>query len=570
MTKARNIASLLSTANGKIAGNNLDVSFENITDTGTEGTRVATGTTAQRGSTAGQLRFNTTTGLAEYYTGTAFKAIDAPPTISSLDVTEVDSQAGGNQTIVITGSGFNSGATVTFIGASGTDFNASTVTVDSDTQITAVAPKSSFLNAQEPYGVKVTNTSGLSATLASQINVDTAPTFDVASGSLGTLANYDRASSNLTSVTATDADGDAITFSHISGTLPTGITFNSNGTFSGTANAEVSDTTYTFTIRATANSKTSDRQYTITVNAPQAYGYSYTGSTQTWAKPTGITSLTAYVWGAGGSGGMNGQNGGNGNSAGGSGGYAKAVIDVSSLSNLYLVVGQGGSAGIINSNSSGAGGGLSGIFDGSQINHNQSILIAGSGGGGTGSVDSNIGQGGGGGGANSNGRNGIRDSRLTSEQSEGSGGSTSSGGSGGNSNEANQYTSTYPTSGSALTGGDGGVPTTGNPFFRTSAFAQGGKGISVDTTGGGWCGGAGGSGYYGGGGGTCGYAGGGGGGSGYAKTAICSSIVGTDGSDGSSGTTSAPENTSQYYVSGIAVGGAVSSAGGNGRIVLVY
>jgi hypothetical protein len=30
-----------------------------ITDTGTEGTRVATGTTAQRGSTAGQLRFNT-------------------------------------------------------------------------------------------------------------------------------------------------------------------------------------------------------------------------------------------------------------------------------------------------------------------------------------------------------------------------------------------------------------------------------------------------------------------------------------------------------------------------------
>jgi hypothetical protein len=144
MTKARDLSKLLSTANGKIAGANLDVSFENITDTGTEGTKVATGTTGQRGSTAGQLRFNTTTGLAEYYTGTAFKTIDAPPTISSLDVTEVDSQAGGNQTIVITGSNFGSGATVTFIGASGTDFNASTVTVDSDTQITAVAPKASF------------------------------------------------------------------------------------------------------------------------------------------------------------------------------------------------------------------------------------------------------------------------------------------------------------------------------------------------------------------------------------------------------------------------------------------
>ena len=44
----------------------------NIVDSGTEGTRVATGTTAQRGSTTGQIRFNSTTGLAEYYTGQVF------------------------------------------------------------------------------------------------------------------------------------------------------------------------------------------------------------------------------------------------------------------------------------------------------------------------------------------------------------------------------------------------------------------------------------------------------------------------------------------------------------------
>jgi hypothetical protein len=142
MTKARTIA-------------DLGTGFVNISDTGTEGTKVASGTTAQRGSTAGQIRFNSTTGLAEYYTGTAFKSIDAPPTISSIDVTEVDSQAGGNQTIVITGGNFQSGATVTFVGASGTDFNASTVTVDNVSQITAVAPKASFLNAQEPYGVTI-------------------------------------------------------------------------------------------------------------------------------------------------------------------------------------------------------------------------------------------------------------------------------------------------------------------------------------------------------------------------------------------------------------------------------
>ena len=50
MTKARDIA---------------DFKFENITDIGTEGTRVATGTTAQRGTTQGQWRFNTTTGFFE-------------------------------------------------------------------------------------------------------------------------------------------------------------------------------------------------------------------------------------------------------------------------------------------------------------------------------------------------------------------------------------------------------------------------------------------------------------------------------------------------------------------------
>jgi len=247
MTKARDIA---------------DFKFENIVDTGTEGTKVATGTTAQRGSTAGQIRFNSTTNLAEYYTGTAFKSIDAPPIVSSIDVTEVDSQAGGNQTIVITGSGFASGATVTYVGNSGTDFNASTVTVDSETQITAVAPKSSFLNAQEPYGIKVTNVSGLSNTLASQINVDTAPSWQTASGNLGTV---DEGTSANFTVSATDPDGDTVTYSETTSVLSgAGFSLNSStGAITGTASDVTADTTNTFTLRATANSKTADRSFNI-------------------------------------------------------------------------------------------------------------------------------------------------------------------------------------------------------------------------------------------------------------------------------------------------------------------
>ena len=284
MTKARDLSKLLSTANGKIAGSNLDVSFENITDTGTEGTRVATGTNAQRGSTTGQLRFNTDIGLAEYYTGTSFKAIDAPPTVLSLDVTEVDSQAGGNQTIVITGSGFNSGATVTFVGASGTDFDASTVTVDNETQITAVAPKSSFLNAQEPYGVKVENTSGLSATLSSQINVDTAPSWQTASGTLATINDND--TGTHATVSATDSDGDTIAYSVQSGSLPGGTSLNSStGAISGDPTNVSASTTSTFTLRATANTKTADRSFNIIVN-PFLDG-------QTQAKATTLAFLKA-------------------------------------------------------------------------------------------------------------------------------------------------------------------------------------------------------------------------------------------------------------------------------------
>jgi len=327
MTKARDISKLLSTANGKIAGENLDVSFENITDTGTEGTKVASGTSAQRGSTAGQLRFNSDTGLAEYYTGTAFKSIDAPPTISSLDVTEVDSQAGGNQTIVITGGNFASGATVTFVGASGTDFNASTVTVDSVSQITAVAPKASFLNAQEPYGVKVQNTSGLSATLASQINVDTSPSWSTASGTLATIT--DSATGTHATVSATDIDGDTIVYSETTSVLSgAGLSLNSStGEITGDPTDVASSTTLTFTLRATANSKTADRSFNIVVN------------------PTPISAYYLMVAG-GGAGGSGSADGGYGGGGGGAGGlrtnYGSTAIYLVGSTQYTISVGSGG------------------------------------------------------------------------------------------------------------------------------------------------------------------------------------------------------------------------------------
>jgi len=252
MTKARDLANFNPT---------------NITDTGTEGTRVASGTTAQRGSTTGQWRFNTTTGFFEGRNATGvFQTLEPTPTITSVNDGEVDSASGGNQTIVISGTGFSSGGTIAFVGSSA-EFNATTTTFNSTTQVTAVAPKSSFLNAQEPYKVKFTSSSGIAGTSATGlINVDNTPGWQTASGNLGTVFE-DVAISTIT-VSATDADSDTVAYSVQSGSLPTGLSLNSsNGEITGTPN--VNDTyasggvTHTFDLRATANSNTTDRTFNI-------------------------------------------------------------------------------------------------------------------------------------------------------------------------------------------------------------------------------------------------------------------------------------------------------------------
>jgi len=548
MTKARDIATLIQ-SNGKIANSDLDISFENITDTGTEGTKVALGTTGQRGSTQGQIRFNSTIGLAEYYTGTEFKSIDSPPTISSIDDTEVDSAGGGNQTIVITGSSFNSGATVTYVGNAGTDFNASTVTVDSSTQITAVAPKASFLNAQEPYGVRVTNTSGLAATLASQINVDNLPTWSTASGTI--YSGNDLTDVSVT-VSATDADGDTVTYAVQSGSLPAGTSLNSStGAITGTPTGVSSDTTSTFTLRATAGSKTADRQFSIVIRDATVQAFTYTGSDQTWTVPSGVTTATIQAWGAGG-----GSDSANSGQYGAAGGYATGILTVSAGDVMKIVVGQGGRLGS-HGGSGGSGGGYSGIFL-TSVSHANSRLIAGAGGG---AGDGNMGGEGGG----TTGTDGREDS---SNNNHGRGGTQSAGGDKGNISYTSQ-SGILPTSGSALNGGDGGGDAGAGHGYTPASYGGGGRG--GHEPGGSQGGGGGGGGYYGGGGGdgnaygnNSGQGAGGGGGSSYIGHANISSGSTTSGTNQTSGGASAAN-----YASGIGNAG-TNTNGGNGRLVITF
>ena len=475
MTKARDIA---------------DFKFENIVDTGTEGTKVASGTTAQRGSTTGQWRYNTTTGFFEGRNATgSFSTLEPIPTVTSVDVTEVDSQAGGNQTVVVTGTNFSSGGTIAFVGSTA-EFNASTTTLNSATQVTAVAPKASFLNAQEPYKVRFTSSSGLTGTTATGvINVDTAPSWNTSAGTVATIS--DQATGTHATLSATDADGDTITYSETGGTNITGagLSLNSStGVISGDPTDVNSSTTVSFTGRATAGSKTADRSFNIIIDpfrdvqfallgaggggGPQDSGYQNgndenqgeggCGSLITATYSIKLNQTLYYYVGSGGEGGVDNQ-GGNSTTYGGNGGE--------------------GSSGSGNGVAGGEGGNLTGIFMANAISNTNALLIAGAGGGGAGRPA-------GGGRDECNGGGGIVNS-----SGEGNDGTL------GQNHIENGQTSDLPQGGNKNAGGAAQTYTTGqtasgtagsNFYGGTGGYASGAWGM----------GGGGGAGLYGGGGGS--------------------------------------------------------------------
>jgi len=297
MGKARNLADLLD-SNGDVKVSNLDnvPPFENITDTGTEGTKVATGTTAQRGSTAGQIRFNSELGLAEYYTGSTFKSIDAPPTVSSVGNSNItQTQIDSGYDLTISGSGFNSGATVKFIGADNTEYVSPTVTVNSETSITARV-HSSVSNGNEPFSIKVTNLSGLSNTLAEAFNVDALPIWTTASGNIGTVLNGTAISS--LSIAATDPEGESISITSSDFSL-SGVSLASSGSFSGTPSGGTyasGGETISFTATASDGANTSNRSFNIIRKWADGSTQDQYATSASAIKTLTSTTTNGYYW----------------------------------------------------------------------------------------------------------------------------------------------------------------------------------------------------------------------------------------------------------------------------------
>ena len=217
------------------------------------------------------LIYDTSAGVLKKITKTAFDALQ--PVYSSVSPSNLLSGDGtGNYTIVITGVDFDSAATFKLVTDGGTDIAMDSVTRNSSVQLTGVVAKNktNLTAANEPFDIVITNGNGLTVTSANAVNIDSQPSWQTASGSLGTIANYARSSYSVT-VTATDPESGAINYALVSGTLPGGLSLNtSTGVISGNASAVGSNTTYSFTIEArdTASNAT-ERDFTLAVNAPQ-------------------------------------------------------------------------------------------------------------------------------------------------------------------------------------------------------------------------------------------------------------------------------------------------------------
>ena len=255
--------------------------------------------------------------------------------------------------------------------------------------------------------------------------------------------------------------------STITATCNTGYTL--NGSYTATCN----NGTWIYSGNGTCIETTSGKQ-----------SFSYTGSSQTFTVPAGVTELFVKVWGA--QGGYN----------GGKGGYSYGKFSINSGENLYVYVGEEGKKGSFtsmqaggwnggggangNHNYSGTGGGATDIrYNGNALSNR--IIVAGGGGGSAygACCNNRYVNGGSGGGGNNNGNDG----ESVDPNRNGKGGTLTSGGAGGTGDG---------------TGGSGSLGVGGN---------------SVDMNGGN---GGGGGGYYGGGGSANSWAGGaGGGGSGY-------------------------------------------------------
>jgi len=381
------------------------------------------------------------------------------------------------QTLVITGTNFQTGATVTIDGTA-----PSIVTRNSSTQITITGTPAKTAGTKV-NGLVVTNPTGLSGSI--DIDYSALPAWTTASGNVltalpSTISTIDLAATSATSYAIT------------SGALPTGLAMSTStgditGTMSGTA------ATYNFTVNATdAQAQSSPRLFNIILNSPK--GISVTGGTLTtdgdykvyrWVNVTQASAFTIYsshsgssqweitndlldylVVAGGASGGSNGTSG----AAGGGGGAGEMLYVTSWTPTLVahdIIAGTGGAAPVAGAQ------GVDGVDTKININGGSDIKVMNGGGGGGRGHSTGVGNAGGsgGGGTGNGGAAGGASSKLGAGLGNAGGTGYAAAGGGGGGGSASVGANAYSNG-----GGNGGTGTSNSITGSAVIYAMGGGG----------------------------------------------------------------------------------------------
>ena len=186
------------------------------------------------------------------------------PAIYSVTPTTYTGASGTSFTI--NGDRFKNNTTVFFRQANGSKSAAGSVSFVGVTTLTATTP-SSFSSG--PLDVIVTSNEGLSAELHNVITVDAIPGWNTAAGTIATITDRHGSYSGIATLSASDALGDTVTYSIVSGSLPAGCSLNSStGVISGDP-TDIGSATVTsnFTARASDGTNNVDRAFSIRVDA---------------------------------------------------------------------------------------------------------------------------------------------------------------------------------------------------------------------------------------------------------------------------------------------------------------
>lgn len=386
--------------------------------------------------------------------------------------------------VVVTGQNFSTNMTATFTGTDSVARAAKTLTRTNATSLTLVRPDT-FPVEYNPYTLELVNVGIASPTSTNVhkaingVSAGASPVWVTSS----TLTPYYRSEAYSNQLSATDADaGSTISYSLVSGSLPTSMTLSTSGLISGTNTSNA--TSASFTVRATdTGGNYLDRAFTMEGFIASGGTISISGSTYThtftssgsFRVSSGITINPAVlVVGGGGSGG-----GGASQGAGGGGGGAGQVRETSSYGNLtpgqtytVTVASAAGTStfGTMTSTGGGNGGGGGGSL-GAQ--------------GGAGGTGASGGGGGGGGTSGSPGPGGTGNAGYNGGTAyNGSGGSGQSGGNGAGQGGSGGQTVTTTLAGAVAGGGGTGGGTPANIYGQGGAgIPWGGSGTSTGRSG---------------------------------------------------------------------------------------